>query len=87
MADFAALLKSYGLSSVTGDRYAGEWPREQFRKAGIEYQLSDKAKSDLYRDLLPMLNSGQGRAARFAATIDPARKPGTAYSARWTRLN
>lgn len=59
VADFAALMKSYGISSVTGDRYGGEWPREQFRKAGIEYQLSDKAKSDLYRDLLPMLNSGR----------------------------
>ena len=57
--DLAALLKSYRLHSVTGDRYAGEWPREWFRVHGIQYQLVDKPKSDLYRDMLPLLNSGQ----------------------------
>jgi hypothetical protein len=57
--EFAALLKLYRLSEVTGDRYAGEWPRERFRKAGINYKLSDRAKSDFYRDLLPLLNSGR----------------------------
>jgi hypothetical protein len=56
--DFAALLKSYRVGTVRGDRYAGEWPREQFRKAGISYVVADQAKSDLYRDLLPAINSG-----------------------------
>jgi hypothetical protein len=57
--EFSTLLKSYGIRAVTGDRYAGEWPREQFRKHGIAYELSAKPKSDIYRDLLPVLNSGQ----------------------------
>jgi len=57
--DFATLLKSYRVSRVTGDRYAGEWPREQFRKQGISYDLAEKPKSDLYRDVLPVLNSGK----------------------------
>ncbi len=57
--EFCKLLKGYGVSRVTGDRYAGEWPREQFRKHGISYDLADKAKSDLYRELLPILNSGR----------------------------
>ncbi|TIT36185.1 MAG: hypothetical protein E5W65_10500 [Mesorhizobium sp.] len=57
VADFSVLLKSYGIASVRGDRYAGEWPREQFRKHGIEYRVADKPRSDLYRDLLPLLNS------------------------------
>ncbi|HEY1261665.1 MAG TPA: hypothetical protein VGF34_20635 [Stellaceae bacterium] len=56
--EFAALLKSYQVFSVTGDRYAGEWPREQFRKHGVEYLTSDKPKSDIYRELLPLLNAG-----------------------------
>ncbi|APO74580.1 hypothetical protein AM571_CH01759 [Rhizobium etli 8C-3] len=56
--DFAKTLASYGIHEVEGDRYAGEWPREQFRKRGISYKLSEKIRSDLYRDLLPMLNSG-----------------------------
>ncbi len=56
--DLAAVLKSYRVAAVVGDRYAGEWPREQFRKRGIEYEIADRAKSDLYRDALPLLNSG-----------------------------
>lgn len=58
-AEFCALVKAYGVSSVTGDRYAGEWAREPFRKAGVDYLLAEKPRSDLYRDLLPVLNSGQ----------------------------
>jgi hypothetical protein len=57
--DFAILLKTYRISQVTGDRYAGEFPRELFRKRGIEYQCAEKPKSDLFRDLLPLLNSGR----------------------------
>ncbi|GBQ75757.1 hypothetical protein AA14337_0313 [Acetobacter malorum DSM 14337] len=59
VVEFCETLKAYGVTSVTGDRYAGEWPREQFRKNGVEYNLSEKVRSDLYRDLLPVLNSGK----------------------------
>jgi hypothetical protein len=59
--DFSALMKSYRIRKVTGDRYAGEWPRERFREHGISYELSDKPKSDLYRDTLPLLNSGRAQ--------------------------
>jgi hypothetical protein len=59
VAEFALLCKSYHITSVTGDRYAGEFPRELFRKHGISYELAEKTKSDLYRDLLPLLNSGR----------------------------
>ena len=57
--EFAKLLKQYNISSVTGDRYAGEWPRERFLVKGIEYRCSDKPKGELYRDFLPLVNSGQ----------------------------
>lgn len=57
--DFAALLKTYRVQKVQGDRYAGEWPRERFRVHGIEYELSDAPKSDIYRDAMPLLNSGR----------------------------
>jgi hypothetical protein len=56
---FAKLLKRYGITRVQGDRYAGEWPREAFRKRGVAYEPHAAPKSDLYRDLLPLLNSGQ----------------------------
>ena len=56
-SEFASVCKLYLVSKVTGDRFGGEWPREQFRKNGINYELAPKAKSDLYRDALPLLNS------------------------------
>ncbi len=57
VSEFAQLLKTYRISRVMGDRYAGEWPRDQFRKCGIAYEPSAKPKSGLYRDMLPLLNS------------------------------
>jgi hypothetical protein len=59
VAEWAALLRSYGVSTVHGDRYGGEWPRERFGVHGLLYQVADRAKSDLYRELLPLLNSGR----------------------------
>ena len=58
VSEFVDLLKSYRIGAVYGDRYGGEWPRERFRQHGIEYYVSDRPKSDLYRDLLPGINSG-----------------------------
>jgi hypothetical protein len=58
-AEFADVIKSYALSSCTGDRYAGEWPREQFQKYGVHYKTSDKPKSAIYGELLPLINSGK----------------------------
>jgi hypothetical protein len=55
--DFAALCKAFYITKVTGDHYAGEFPRELFRKHGIGYELSKPTKSELFRDLLPLLNS------------------------------
>jgi hypothetical protein len=59
VAEFAALCKQYRLLRITGDRYGGEFPRELFRKHGIAYDLSRQTKSELFRDLLPLLNSGR----------------------------
>lgn len=58
VTEYAARLTDYDIVTVTGDRYAGEWPREQFRKHGITYEPSARPKSELYRDALAMLNSG-----------------------------
>jgi hypothetical protein len=57
--EFATLLKSYRVSKVVGDRYAGEFPRELFRKHNISYECAEQTKSDLFRDLLPLLNAGR----------------------------
>jgi hypothetical protein len=55
--EFADLLKSYGIAEVGGDRYAGEWPREAFRKHGIQYAPCEMTRSELYLALLPLINS------------------------------
>ena len=59
VAEYAGVLKSYNIFTVTGDRYAGSWPADEFRKNGIQYLTSKKPKNELYLDLLPALNSGR----------------------------
>jgi hypothetical protein len=55
--EFAEVLRAYRVTKVTGDRYAGEWPREQFRKRGINYEVCEQSRSELYLSMLPLLNS------------------------------
>ena len=57
--EFAETLRRYRVFSVTGDRYGGEWPREQFSKLGIEYRVAEKTRSELYLEMLPAIMSGQ----------------------------
>jgi hypothetical protein len=59
VAEFALVLASYRISSVSGDRYGGEWPVERFREHGIAYHAAERSKSDIYTELLPTLNSGR----------------------------
>jgi hypothetical protein len=57
--EFATLLKSYGVNTVRGDRYSGEFNRELFRKHGIDYQYSELTASDVFREFLPLINAGR----------------------------
>lgn len=57
--EFAAVLREYNIAEVTGDAFAGEWPREAFRKAGIEYRVSTRTRSEIYGRFLPALNSAR----------------------------
>ncbi|HTV44846.1 MAG TPA: hypothetical protein VMF05_05985 [Stellaceae bacterium] len=59
VAEFAAVLRSYGISEVHGDRYGGEWPAERFREHRIDYRAADRTKNEIYVDFLPLLNSGR----------------------------
>lgn len=59
VSEFGTFLKTYGISTIVGDRYAGLWSRERFYVHGIDYQCSEKPVSDLYRDFLPLVNSQQ----------------------------
>ena len=59
--EFASILKSYKIDSVTGDRYGGEWPRERFRMHGIAYVPSEKSRSEIYLEFLALVNSRRVR--------------------------
>jgi hypothetical protein len=57
--EICQILHTYNINTVTSDRYAGEFPAELFRNHGVTVEPSEKSKSDLYRDALPLLNSGR----------------------------
>ena len=57
--EYAKLLRDYRIGRVYGDRYGGEFPREIFRRYEIVYEPAVKPKAEIYRDFLPLVNSGK----------------------------
>jgi hypothetical protein len=57
----AAMFKNYGLNSCTGDAYSALWCVEAFAKVGIRYVHSDRNRSEIYLDCLPLFTSGRAR--------------------------
>jgi hypothetical protein len=57
----AAMFKSYGLNSCTGDAYSALWVVEAFAKVGIRYEHSERFRSEIYLDCLPLFTSGRAR--------------------------
>ena len=57
--EFSKILKTYGISKAYADKYAGMFPVEQFRNFGITLEPSDRVKSAIYTDFLPLLNSAR----------------------------
>lgn len=58
-ANYAGILKQYRIKRIMGDRYAAEWPRQEYRKHGITMEPSDLNRSDLYLELLPIIQTGR----------------------------
>lgn len=59
VADYAKTLKQYRISRVTGDRYAGSWPADEFKRNGITFEHSDSVRSDIYKNALNVINSAR----------------------------
>jgi hypothetical protein len=55
--DHAQFLKSYGVKTVRADRYAKSYVREEFGKHNITVVPSEKDKSTIYGECLPLFNS------------------------------
>jgi hypothetical protein len=56
---FAGILKEYGISTVVGDRYAGETFVQDFFEHGVSYRVASSTKSQLYEALEPRINAGE----------------------------
>jgi len=56
---YAEVLGAYGLASVTGDRYGGEWVPAAFRKHSINYRTTEDDKSAIYSAALALSAAGR----------------------------
>lgn len=56
--EFSELLKRYSVYQVTTDAYAGIWPVEVWATHGIRSVRAEQPKSELYRSIAPLVNSG-----------------------------
>jgi hypothetical protein len=58
VAEVAALLREYG---ITGDNFAAEWVVDAFRAQGTIYRRSERNRSAIYIDCLPLFTAGRAR--------------------------
>jgi hypothetical protein len=57
--EYAELAKAYRVNELRGDRFAGEWVRQAFLRAGVDYENSDLSKSELALEALSTFNRGR----------------------------
>jgi hypothetical protein len=57
----AETLKSYRLHRTTGDKYGAQWVVEAFSKCGIRYEHSERDRSAIYLDALPLFTAGRAK--------------------------
>lgn len=51
---FAELVRAFGLTSMQGDAYGGEWVPTAFARFGVKYEPAELNKSDVYAECLPI---------------------------------
>jgi hypothetical protein len=59
VAEMVEVLARFDIRAVVGDRYAGDWPRDAFAKHNIGYEPSERSKSEIYTEFLPLLNGSR----------------------------
>ena len=57
--DIAIVLKSYGLNKTTADHYAAGWTVSAFARNGVKLDHSERNRSEIYLDALPLFTSGR----------------------------
>jgi hypothetical protein len=61
VAEYAAILRLYNVTQITGDWYSSGWNADEWSRAGFRYLKSERTKSAIYLAALPMLLSSQVR--------------------------
>ena len=61
VCEYAQLLKSYHITSLTGDKWAGGFHEHEWRANGISYTACEQTTSENYLAALPLLLSGRAR--------------------------
>jgi Terminase large subunit, T4likevirus-type, N-terminal len=76
VAQISDVLKSYFVTTVTSDRYAARWPVAAFGRHGIKLVHSERERSQIYLDALPLFTTGRARlldnerlVAQFAGLV------------------
>jgi len=57
--EFASVARAYRVTDLSGDHYAGAWVVAGFARHRVTYRPSDKSKSVVYREVLPLINAGR----------------------------
>ena len=61
IAEVCGLLVGYGVKSVVGDKYAPGFVAEGFQRHRVRYAYSERDRSQIYVEALPLLTSGRAR--------------------------
>jgi len=69
IAEAAAFFKSYGITTIQSDRYAGEFPISEFATHGIRCEVCPLDRSALYLAMLPRVLSGLVELPKDEATL------------------
>jgi Terminase large subunit, T4likevirus-type, N-terminal len=73
-AEASELLKKYGVVSVCGDSYSGEWSVSAFRKHGVDYQKAPKNRSEIYLDFIAPINARLVELPENRTLVDQLRR-------------
>ena len=68
-ARIADVLKSYRCSTTTGDKYSAQWIVGAFARRGITYRHSDRDRSAIYSDALPLFTTGRVKLLDHKRTV------------------
>jgi hypothetical protein len=68
-AEVAKLVKGFGCTRVVADKYAASWPVSEFARHDITLEHSERDRSAIYADFLPLLTSGRVRLVDSAKLV------------------